>query len=398
MNQLKIIKTEQQHEQALSRLMELMDANPVEDSQENDELDLLALLIERYEEQAFPMDPPDPIDAIKFRMDQMGLKNKDLVPYMGSASKVSEVLKGTRSLSINMIRKLSAGLGISAEVLIREPAVELASLSDIDWQAFPLAEMKKRGYFEGFRGSLNDLKEYSAERVTEFISTVKGGFSLQPAMLRTTAHKRSNNKATDDYALWAWQLKIMQKAQSESLTSSYEKGTVNLDWMLKLAQLSQLDQGPLLAKEYLNINGIHLIIEAHLPKTYLDGAVCIGHNGNPIVGLTLRHDRLDNFWFSLMHELAHIALHLDASEVWYLDDLDAEGASEVEQQADAMAQQALISTEAWNEMADHSEKSVILLAKKLSISPCIVAGRVRHESKNHKVLGRLYRDNVRLFF
>lgn len=83
MNHIKIIKADQEHEQALIRLMELMDNDPVEESIENDELDLLALLIERYEEQNFPMDISDPIDAIKFRMDQMNLKNKDLVPYQG---------------------------------------------------------------------------------------------------------------------------------------------------------------------------------------------------------------------------------------------------------------------------------------------------------------------------
>lgn len=120
MQYLKLIKTEQQHADALARVSELMDKELVVGSQEADELEVLALLIERYEQETFPIDTPDPIEAIRFRMEQLGLIKKDLIPFIGSASKVTEVLNGTRQLSINMIRRLSDGLGISAQVLIRE--------------------------------------------------------------------------------------------------------------------------------------------------------------------------------------------------------------------------------------------------------------------------------------
>ena len=116
---IKIIKTAREHKQALIRLTHLMDADPVLGSSAADELDVLALLIEQYEKKQFPMDPPDPIEAIRFRMEQQGLRKKDLISYMGSAAKVTEILNGTRRLSLNMIRKLNEGLGISADVLIR---------------------------------------------------------------------------------------------------------------------------------------------------------------------------------------------------------------------------------------------------------------------------------------
>ena len=399
MDHIKIIKTEQEHEQALVRLMELMDLNPLEESAESDELELLALLIERYEEQAFPIDVPDPIDAIKFRMDQMGLKNKDLIAYIGSAPKVSEILNGRRSLSLNMIRKLVVGLGISADILIREPETKLAIANDVDWSSFPIVEMKKRGYFDGiFNGKLSELKEYGAEHLSKFVSSVKNGFSLQPAMLRSSAHKRSNEKEIDEFALWAWQLRVLQKANAEKLISNYKKGTVDLEWMRKLAQLSEFDKGPLLAKEYLNKHGIHLIIEPHLKKTYLDGAVCFSDDGSPIVALTMRHDRLDNFWFSLSHELAHIALHLDSTEEWYLDDLDVKGESDVELEADALAQEALIPASAWMQFNNYIPMEIEKLAKENCISPCIVAGRIRYESGNHRKFNSLYRNKIRHFF
>jgi HTH-type transcriptional regulator/antitoxin HigA len=120
----KIIKTEAEHEQAqaLARLDVIFDAEP--GTPEGDEAELLTALIEMYEEKAYPMDMPSPLEAIKFRMEQAGLKAKDLIPCLGSASKVSEVLAGKRSLSLSMIRNL-VKLGIPAEVLLQEAGAKL---------------------------------------------------------------------------------------------------------------------------------------------------------------------------------------------------------------------------------------------------------------------------------
>ncbi len=118
MDHIKLIKNKHDHVEALARIKKLMDEKLVPDSKEADELEVLALLVEHYEQENFPMDNPDPIEAIKFRMEQLGLLKKDLIPFIGSASKVTEVLNGTRQLSLNMIRKLSDGLGISVEILI----------------------------------------------------------------------------------------------------------------------------------------------------------------------------------------------------------------------------------------------------------------------------------------
>ena len=118
----KVIRSRKEHEAALARIEKLMDARP--GTPAGDELDLLATLVDLYEKEAYPIDEPDPLEAIRFHMEQQGLKPRDLVPYIGSKSKVSEVLSGRRGLSLNMIRGLSSGLGIPAAVLVREtPAV-----------------------------------------------------------------------------------------------------------------------------------------------------------------------------------------------------------------------------------------------------------------------------------
>jgi HTH-type transcriptional regulator/antitoxin HigA len=113
---MKPIRTIPEYDAALSRIDELFDAKP--GTVEGDELEVLTALVEYYEKKEFPIDPPNPVEAIQFRMKQQGLHPKDLIPYIGSASKVSEVLSGKRKLSITMIRKLHEGLRIPLEVLI----------------------------------------------------------------------------------------------------------------------------------------------------------------------------------------------------------------------------------------------------------------------------------------
>lgn len=115
----KVIKTKAEYEAALGRIEKLMDAAP--NTPQGDELDLLSLLVHDYEERIFPIDKPDPVAAIRFRMEQQGLAPKDLVPLLGSRSRVSEVLAGRRGLSLKMIRALVIGLHIPAELLLGEP-------------------------------------------------------------------------------------------------------------------------------------------------------------------------------------------------------------------------------------------------------------------------------------
>lgn len=121
----KIIRTEQDYEVALDYVATLMDAEP--GSPQEQELELFSLLVATYEREHFPIDPPDPVEAILFRMEQEGLTRKDMTAYIGSPSKVSEVLNRKRPLSLSMIRALHQGLGIPAEVLVQEPQLRPVS-------------------------------------------------------------------------------------------------------------------------------------------------------------------------------------------------------------------------------------------------------------------------------
>lgn len=112
------IRNNKDYEKALKRLEQIFDAK--KGTEKGDELEILSILIDKYENEQFPIDLPDPIEAIKFRMEQMGMKPKDLAMVMGYKSRVSEILNRKRKLSLNMIRKLNETLLIPTEVLVQD--------------------------------------------------------------------------------------------------------------------------------------------------------------------------------------------------------------------------------------------------------------------------------------
>ena len=115
---IKPIKTAEDNQAALKRIEQLWKAEP--NTPEGDELDVLATLVQAFEEQHYPIDVPNPIEAIKFRMEQQGLEDRDLVVYFGHRSRVSEILNFKRKLNLTMIRKISAGLNIPIDCLTKE--------------------------------------------------------------------------------------------------------------------------------------------------------------------------------------------------------------------------------------------------------------------------------------
>jgi len=121
---VKPIRTKKEHKAALLRIQDLMDKDLADGSAGLDELELLAMVVEEYEDEHYPVPPPNPIEAIKFRIDQLGLKESDLSKILGSRQRLSDLLSGRRKLSLSMIRNLHKHLRIPAETLIREYEVK----------------------------------------------------------------------------------------------------------------------------------------------------------------------------------------------------------------------------------------------------------------------------------
>jgi len=389
----KVIKNGAEYGDALAEIDTLLESDPDPDTEEADRLELLAFLVEDYESRRFPIGGPDPVEAIRFRMEQQGLTQRDLVPYIGSKSKTSEILSGKRSLSLPMIRALHSGLGIPAPVLLREnEPVPTTAEADIDWGRFPLREMVRRGWVDadpsGVRAGAEDL-------LRAFFVPV-GGPSALVALYRKTDHTRFA-RSVDGYALAAWTVRIVTRAQEDPPPTEYTPGTVTAELMREVARLSPSEDGPLLARDLLREHGIPLVIEPHLPRTRLDGAAIIAWTDRPVIGLSLRYDRIDNFWFSLMHELAHLSLHLDTRSddqpLRFYDDLDTDDQGDPrEEEADRLAGEALIPEKEWKKSPAsklRSPQAVQHLARKLGIHPAIVAGRIRRAYNSYKILNNL---------
>jgi HTH-type transcriptional regulator/antitoxin HigA len=389
---IKVIKSSNDYAHAMARLTALMTLDPKDGSKEDNELELLALVIEDYERKIVPPVVPDPVEAILFRMDQMKLGRKELEPYIGSISKVSEVLSRKRPLSLSMIRRLHKGLGIPADVLIGGVETSQAIIVDepvMEYAKLPLKEMLERGCFGEFKGNAQRLKDYAEDIALKFMHGLLPK-QATPAFLRAPLHQRGTRGA-DGYALLAWRLCVIKKARANPAPREYKKGVITTKWLKDLARLSAFEDGPRLAREQLGMAGITLVIESHFKGAYLDGAAMLDE-GRPVVAMTLRHDRLDNFWFVLMHELAHVAKHLDEAHPVFTDDLDSpDDLDRIEREADDMAGEALIPQTIWGKSAvrtSHLSKDVTALADKLGVHPAIVAGRVRHDTKNFRLLAR----------
>ena len=389
---VKIIKSAKDYEANMARLSVLMSLDPKPNSKEENELELLALVIQDFERQTVPPVKADPIESILFRMDQMQLTRKELIPYIGSISKVSEVLSRKRPLSLPMIRRLNKGLGIPADILIED--VETDSLlvdqePEMDFTRFPLKEMLERGCFGDFEGNVQRLKDYAEDLVRKFMQDILPK-RMEPAFLRAPMHQRGDRQA-DEMAILAWRMCVLRKAREVISTREYKQGTITPEWLRELAKLSAFDEGPKLAKEHLARHGITLVVEKHFKRTFLDGAAMLD-NDRPIVALTLRHDRVDNFWFALLHELAHVAKHLKPETPVFIDDLDRTNLQTVEGEADAMAQEALIPNKSWSAAKVRqtlASEDVMAYADEIGVHPAIVAGRLRHAEKNFRLLSHL---------
>jgi len=388
---IRIIKTEDDYEIALTRISELMDLAPEGD--ELDELETLAILVEKYEENEYPIGLPTATGAIKFRMEQAELTQRDLIPFIGSRAKVSEVLSGKRPLTLKMIRALNRHLGIPADVLLQENGGEIPSnMVDIEWNRFPVLEMARLGFIE----KRDDLKDRAEEVIRELIDKIGGAPALPSGLFRKTTNARFNAKM-DMYALRAWGLHVLSKANSTKLKGKFSKGSVTQSFLKDIARLSAFKDGPKLAVEHLSKYGIHLVYAPHLSKTYLDGAVFMLTSGDPVIGVTIRYDRTDNFWFTFLHELAHLGRHMKGEESnFFVDDHSLRKnikskEDKIELEADEWAENALIPKKDWEEFINAGSPTagrVLDLSLKVKISPAIIAGRVRYEENNYRLLSQ----------
>lgn len=377
---IKPIKNDEDHIAAKEQIKELLLADSSQSTR--DDIDVLATLIETYERNTIVSKSPSPIEAIRFRMSQSGLTPKELEPFIGKRARVSEVLSGTRKLSIDMIRALHAGLGIPYEALLQKETPNTLEAIDLSQ---PL--IKK----------LADIGiELSSKNIGQFLKDAFGK-SYSPALNRKTRTQRASGK-TDSTALLLWQAVVLSKARQETTIGDFDENEINEGFLADFAKLSGHPKGPLRAVNELSKKGITLVIVPLLPGTFLDGAIMLMDGVRPVIGLTIRHDRIDNFWFTLLHELSHLVKDLEVlrgeNQVIF-DELDLDSDDEIEKRADELAKVSLISPIHDQTLSNSyaSTADIRSISEKEGLHISIVAGRWQRDHGNYKKFSKLIERN-----
>ena len=330
-----------------------------------------------------------PSEVIKAVLQARGLESSYLAKILNSRSRASEVLSGKKLPSLKEIRTICSNLAIPADLLI------FGDSKAVDFSRYPVADMVKSGFISEDVRKKDKAMEHA---ITEFFA--RAGLTpekIQAACFRKT--EKINGKANQN-ALYAWMAGLKILSKNISVTKKYSMITAKE--IKELCQLSAKQEGPRDAVEYLLSKGIKVVILHNFAKTYVDGAIFFD-DVTPVIGLSLRYDRLDNFWFTLLHEVAHLFLgHVNDNTVIFDDmDLDVTDPENKEAQADEYAKNSLISIEKWKKFVNGhvSIAQVCAAAQEWQVSPAIVAGRYRHETKNYKIFTQLVgcREVRRLF-
>lgn len=372
---IKPIRDLSDYDATITRINAIFDA-PL-GTPEADELEILTALVERYQENHFSIGNPRPLEAIKFRMEQLGLSPRHLEPFIGSRSRVSEIMNGSRALTLDMIRALNVHLRIPAEVLIQEDS-ERSERSDAELPKAAIGILLANGVLN------------VGERIEHFLRRALGDRPV-PAMLRKTRTERTNAKA-DALALHAWRAAVLIKAEKFEVPRPFKRASMPDNVARNLAKLSARSDGPQLVSDYLRNLGIVFLVFPHLPATHLDGAAMLRSDGTPIIALTLRIDRIDNFWFTLLHEFKHVSDHLVGNTEFIFDDLEISSTEHTEREADFAARTALIPDLYWESMRNGKYTSlsdIFDVAQRAGVHPAIAAGRWQKENRDYRRFSKL---------
>lgn len=320
-----------------------------------------------------------------------GMSQTDLAEKLGMKPQQVQRYEATDYMGASLSRliEISKALGVKASGSFEGPKQAGGSVfvwsdaDDIVWGQLPYKEMIKRKWFDLPRGA-NPI-----ERVKEYFLNAAG------PQFATAFHRKKmrSGNVPNEYALLAWQARVLELAHRK--IEAGEIGTFELNdrWLQELVRLTGLKDGPKRARDLLAEKGIVLIVERHLPGSYLDGAAMLADGEAPVVGLTLRHDRLDNFWFVLMHELGHVFQHLfDSLRFDFFDEEGGNNSDAIEAAADKFALDTLIPETLWDQCLSRfalSEEAVQIDAEAIGIDPSIIAGRIRKERGNYTILNAL---------
>ena len=297
---------------------------------------------------------------------------------------LSEKGNPTLKTLLTVLRALGLKLIVSSE------SPERFNTIVVEASKYPIAEMMRRGWLP----KVASPKKYAAQLLADLLYRL----GLHSNNVCVAAYRQTvTGKESDPYAMNAWIMgtRLLCKDKLEHLPeySSIKGDTLFLQEVIKF---SSKQYGIKKVCSFLESKGIAIVIVPHLKKTYLDGGVYFW-KGHPVIALTLRYDRVDSFWFTLLHELSHIVLGHITPETEHVifDDLYSRPAGEVvkqEQEANRLAQEIELPEAVWAQYASDLNRAkistMLLVAEQLGISPAIVAGRIRYARDDYRLLSQ----------
>ena len=310
MSKITSIRSLQDLNQANDRLDQLL--NSSQGSPEREEYRSLFKLVAEYQDYHFPIEIPNGIGMIEFHLENSNLCEADLIPLIGSKAKVSAVLSGEEPLTIPMVRALNKHLAVDLESLVGYDVID--EEDGIEWGKFPTKAMKELGWFS--------TPSKSDKELIEELIELAGGLVRIPRTYCRQNFDARRNALTDLYSLQAWCQKVVGTAVAHPPANRFDKSSLGKEFLTSLASFSKNEDGPRRAIATLAEAGIALVYVEQLPEMYVDCAVMKSKEGFPVIGLTLRDDSIDSFWFGVLHSVAHIWKHLSELHYFFVDDFN----------------------------------------------------------------------------
>ena len=302
-----------------------------------------------------------------------------------------------RSISLGNLIRVARTLGVRLIADISNPLQE-PWLPSYEMSSTELQKVLKHARAHGWLDKADQSDDSGISQLRRAVAEHVGEYGT-PSLLRTGLNVTDH---TEDWLLLAWKAQVTRTALNIMQRNRIKYRPLDVSWLKDLVRLSALDDGPMQAKALLAQRGIVLIIEPQIVGMKIDGAAFLVDE-IPVIGMTLRLDAVDNFWFTLLHEVAHVILHYRTGLAsGFFDDVDNPAIDELEAEANRFASSMLIPDELWKRSPARIAKAaepIERFAKQLGIAPAIVFGRVRMERQNYKLFSnKIGRGQVRRQF
>ena len=325
-----------------------------------------------------------------------GLSQKDLARKLGLREQAIQRWEAERYRSISLLnyQKVAQMLGVRWQMADISPSDgRWPPTYDVD--SSDLKKVVRHARSHGWLDIADASEENAISTLVRYIGDHVNRYGT-PSLLRTGLNVVDH---TQDWSLLSWKAQVTRRAEAEIGRTKPRYRAIDVSWLTELVKLSVYDDGPIRARDMLLENGIVLIAEPQIPGMAVDGAAFLVDE-TPVIGMTLLRDSIDNFWFTLLHEVAHIILHYRTGlSSGFFDDVASPAVDEFEKEANQFAQNLLIRDEIWVKSPARIARTaepIEKLASQIRIHPAILFGRIRMERNDYSIFSnKIGRGTVR---